>query len=126
MVAAIDAGAGAGGAGGARPWRCWRCASAALSLCTTLLREQLGFRVNSMILEKALTLDLEHFEDSEFYDRMTRARREASAAAAVAGDAQLLAGAEPDLAGELCGAAVPLFAVGRGAAGRRRPAGVHR
>jgi ATP-binding cassette subfamily B protein len=32
-----------------------------------------------MILEKALTLDLEHFEDSEFYDRMTRARREASA-----------------------------------------------
>jgi ATP-binding cassette subfamily B protein len=51
----------------------------ALSLSTTLLREQLGFRVNSMILEKALTLDLEHFEDSEFYDRMTRARREASA-----------------------------------------------
>lgn len=50
-----------------------------LSLCTTLLREQLGFRVNSMILEKALTLDLEHFEDSEFYDRMVRARREASA-----------------------------------------------
>ncbi|MET0280682.1 MAG: ABC transporter ATP-binding protein [Steroidobacteraceae bacterium] len=51
----------------------------ALALNTTLLREQLGFRVNSMILEKALTLDLEHFEDSEFYDRMTRARREASA-----------------------------------------------
>jgi ATP-binding cassette subfamily B protein len=51
----------------------------ALSLATTLLREQLGFRVNSMILEKALSLDLEHFEDSEFYDRQTRARREASA-----------------------------------------------
>jgi ATP-binding cassette subfamily B protein len=50
----------------------------ALSLATTLLREQLGFRVNSMILDKALTLDLEHFEDSEFYDRLTRARREAS------------------------------------------------
>jgi ATP-binding cassette, subfamily B, bacterial len=50
----------------------------AQSLCTTLLREQLGFRVNAMILEKALTLDLEHFEDSEFYDRLTRARREAS------------------------------------------------
>ncbi|MEO6078998.1 MAG: ABC transporter ATP-binding protein [Steroidobacteraceae bacterium] len=50
----------------------------ALSLSTTLLREQLGFRVNSMILDKALTLDLEHFEDSEFYDRLTRARREAS------------------------------------------------
>jgi ATP-binding cassette, subfamily B, bacterial len=54
-------------------------ASRGLSLCTTLLREQLGFRVNSMILEKALTLDLEHFEDSEFNDRLTRARREASA-----------------------------------------------
>jgi ATP-binding cassette, subfamily B, bacterial len=52
--------------------------SRAQSLCTTLLREQLGFRVNSMILDKALTLDLEHFEDAEFYDRLTRARREAS------------------------------------------------
>jgi ATP-binding cassette subfamily B protein len=49
-----------------------------LALSTTLLREQLGFRVNAMILEKALTLELEHFEDSEFYDRMVRARREAS------------------------------------------------
>lgn len=31
-----------------------------------------------MILEKALTLELENFEDSEFYDKLTRARREAS------------------------------------------------
>jgi ATP-binding cassette subfamily B protein len=31
-----------------------------------------------MILEKALTLELQHFEDSEFYDKLTRARREAS------------------------------------------------
>ena len=31
-----------------------------------------------MILEKALTLELRHFEDSEFYDKLTRARREAS------------------------------------------------
>jgi ATP-binding cassette subfamily B protein len=38
----------------------------------------LGQRVNVMILEKALTLDLGHFEDSEFYDKLTRARREAS------------------------------------------------
>jgi ATP-binding cassette, subfamily B, bacterial len=53
--------------------------SRGLSLATTLLREKLGFRINSMILDKALTLDLEHFEDSEFYDRLTRARREASA-----------------------------------------------
>jgi ATP-binding cassette subfamily B protein len=49
-----------------------------LSLCQSLLRAQLGQRVNVMILEKALTLDLGHFEDSEFYDKLTRARREAS------------------------------------------------
>ncbi|MFT3927200.1 MAG: ABC transporter ATP-binding protein [Myxococcales bacterium] len=49
-----------------------------LSLCESLLRALLGQRVNEMILEKALTLGLADFEDSEFYDRMTRARREAS------------------------------------------------
>jgi ATP-binding cassette subfamily B protein len=31
-----------------------------------------------MILEKALTMELAQFEDSEFYDKLTRARREAS------------------------------------------------
>jgi ATP-binding cassette subfamily B protein len=31
-----------------------------------------------MILEKALTLNLQHFENSDFYDKLTRARREAS------------------------------------------------
>jgi len=50
----------------------------ALSLSQSLLRAQLGQRVNEMILEKALTLTLAHFEDSEFYDKLTRARREAS------------------------------------------------
>ncbi len=49
-----------------------------LSLCQSLLRALLGQRVNVMILEKALTLELAHFEDSEFYDKLTRARREAS------------------------------------------------
>jgi ATP-binding cassette subfamily B protein len=49
-----------------------------LSLCQALLRAQLGQRVNVMILEKALTLELQHFEDAEFYDKLTRARREAS------------------------------------------------
>ena len=49
-----------------------------LSLCQALLRALLGQRVNVMILEKALTLELAHFEDSEFYDKLTRARREAS------------------------------------------------
>ncbi len=49
-----------------------------LSLCQSLLRVLLGQKVNVLILEKALTLHLVHFEDSEFYDKMTRARREAS------------------------------------------------
>jgi ATP-binding cassette subfamily B protein len=49
-----------------------------LNLCQSLLRAQLGQRVNGMILEKALTLELSHFENSEFYDKLTRARREAS------------------------------------------------
>lgn len=49
-----------------------------ISHCQSLFRAQLGQRVNAMILEKALTLELTHFEDSEFYDKLTRARREAS------------------------------------------------
>jgi ATP-binding cassette subfamily B protein len=49
-----------------------------ISLCQSLFRAQLGQRVNAMILEKALTLELANFEDSEFYDKLTRARREAS------------------------------------------------
>src|SRR5210317_1941839 len=49
-----------------------------ISLCKALLRAQLGQRVNVMILEKAITLELAQFEDSEFYDKLTRARREAS------------------------------------------------
>ncbi|MDH3728834.1 MAG: ABC transporter ATP-binding protein, partial [Myxococcales bacterium] len=49
-----------------------------MATCQQLLRALLGQRVNEMILEKALTLDLVAFEDSELYDRMTRARREAS------------------------------------------------
>jgi ATP-binding cassette subfamily B protein len=49
-----------------------------ISLCQALLRAQLGQRVNVMILEKAITLELSQFEDSEFYDKLTRARREAS------------------------------------------------
>jgi len=48
------------------------------SVCQSLLRARLGHRVNVIILEKALTLELRHFEDSEFYDKLTRARREAS------------------------------------------------
>ena len=49
-----------------------------ITLCQSLLKAKLSHRVNVMILEKALTLELTHFEDSEFYDKLTRARREAS------------------------------------------------
>ena len=49
-----------------------------ISTCQALLRALMGQRINMMILEKALTLKLAHFEDSEFYDKLTRARREAS------------------------------------------------
>ncbi|MDR9432501.1 MAG: ABC transporter ATP-binding protein [Spiribacter sp.] len=50
----------------------------AIQTTQSLLRAQLGQRVNVMILEKAQTLQLADFEDSEFYDKLTRARREAS------------------------------------------------
>ena len=53
-------------------------AQRSLMVSQSLLRALLGQRVNVMILEKAQTLELSHFEDSEFYDKMTRARREAS------------------------------------------------
>jgi len=43
-----------------------------------LMRALLGQKVNVMILQKAQTLSLAQFEDSEFYDKLTRARREAS------------------------------------------------
>jgi ATP-binding cassette subfamily B protein len=49
-----------------------------LSLVRSMLGARLSLDVNAMILEKALTLDLRHFEDPEFYDQLTRARREAS------------------------------------------------
>ncbi len=47
-------------------------------VCQSLLRVLLAQRVNELILEKALTLDLAHFEDSEFYDKMSQARSQAS------------------------------------------------
>jgi ATP-binding cassette subfamily B protein len=48
------------------------------SLMRSLMGETLGNHVNVMILEKALTLELRHFEDADFYDKMQNARREAS------------------------------------------------
>jgi ATP-binding cassette, subfamily B, bacterial len=49
-----------------------------LVVCQSLLRVLLAQQVNELILEKALTLDLAHFEDSEFYDKMSQARSQAS------------------------------------------------
>src|SRR5580700_4487707 len=50
----------------------------ALGLVRSLLGARLGIDINVLILEKALALDLRFFEDPEFYDKLTRARREAS------------------------------------------------
>jgi ATP-binding cassette subfamily B protein len=57
---------------------CVAASQRGLSVSQSLLRALLGQRVNVMILEKALTLQLTNFEDSEFYDKLTQARREAS------------------------------------------------
>lgn len=53
-------------------------AQRALSVQQSLLRVQLGQKVNTLILEKAQTLSLIQFENSEFYDKLVRVRREAS------------------------------------------------
>ena len=49
-----------------------------LGLVGQLLGSALGKDINVAILDRATRLELKHFEDSEFYDRLTRARREAS------------------------------------------------
>ena len=55
---------------------------AASSQGSSLLRQvvggKLGLGINVAILTKAIRLELRHFEDPEFYDQLTRARREAS------------------------------------------------
>jgi ABC-type multidrug transport system fused ATPase/permease subunit len=50
----------------------------ALGLVRQNVGSRLGIDVNVAILQKAQQLDLRHFEDPEFYDKLTRARREAS------------------------------------------------
>jgi len=53
-------------------------ASRANGLVRQVLGARLGVDVNVAILQKAVALELRHFEDSEFYDGLTKARREAS------------------------------------------------
>jgi ABC-type multidrug transport system fused ATPase/permease subunit len=48
------------------------------ALSRELLRTRLGNLLNERLLEKSLTLELRHFEDSETYDVMQNARRESS------------------------------------------------
>jgi ATP-binding cassette subfamily B protein len=47
-------------------------------LVNGVLGSRLGVDINVMILDRARQLELRHFEDPDFYDRLTRARREAS------------------------------------------------
>jgi ATP-binding cassette subfamily B protein len=90
----------------------------------SLLRQQLGQKINVEILEKALTLELTQFEDSELYDSLTRARREASSrplslvsqtfefgqsAITLITLGGLLAGFSPIALGVLIAAAIPPF-----------------
>ena len=49
-----------------------------LFLSRTLLGNRLGIEVNSLILEKTSRVSLSQIENSEFYDKMNRARMEAS------------------------------------------------
>ena len=49
-----------------------------LGLVRQLVGLRLGIDLNVRILEKAEKLSLRHFEDAAFYDKLTRARREAS------------------------------------------------
>lgn len=81
----IDA-IGAGDRDGALWWVLIELGAAALqlglhrgqALTRTLLGARLGIDINVSIIEKALTLELPHFEDPTTYDLLTRARREAS------------------------------------------------
>jgi len=47
------------------------------SLAEHVLHSRLNLSINSRIIRKALELDLSHFENAEFYDKLQNARREA-------------------------------------------------
>jgi ATP-binding cassette subfamily B protein len=69
-------------------------AQRAASMLRSLLGVRLGLALNLEILRKAQTLELRHFQDPEFYDQLTRARREAThRPLAVAGELLGLLGA---------------------------------
>lgn len=89
IVDAVVIAMNAPGQGSLRPifeWVAWEglvvaglmAAQRCQTVCQSLLRALLGQRVNMMILEKAIQLEYIHFEDPDFYDRLTQARRDAS------------------------------------------------
>jgi ATP-binding cassette subfamily B protein len=51
--------------------------SQARSLAEHVLHARLNLTINTRIIRKALELDLSHFENAEYYDRLQNARREA-------------------------------------------------
>src|SRR5690606_26867008 len=51
--------------------------SQARSLSEHILHARINLSLNSRIIRKALELDLTHFENAEFYDKLQNARREA-------------------------------------------------
>jgi ATP-binding cassette, subfamily B, bacterial len=53
-------------------------ATRAVALTRSMVGARLTVNFNRLILEKAVTLELRHFEDAEFYDQLTRARQETS------------------------------------------------
>ena len=51
------------------------------SLSDSILRAQLANHINSMVINKAITLDLQFFENPVFYDMLQNARRQADSSA---------------------------------------------
>lgn len=49
----------------------------ARSLTEHILHARLNYTLNTRLIRKALSLDLSHFENAEFYDKLQNARREA-------------------------------------------------
>eukprot|EP00929_Paragymnodinium_shiwhaense_P067783 TRINITY_DN34082_c0_g1_i6.p1 TRINITY_DN34082_c0_g1~~TRINITY_DN34082_c0_g1_i6.p1 ORF type:complete len:435 (+),score=70.52 TRINITY_DN34082_c0_g1_i6:60-1364(+) len=86
VIDAVVAGANLGSPNSALVWLgveasliiCIAGARRSQEVAESFLGTLLGHRVNVMILNKALELQLTDFEDSAIYDKLTRARREAS------------------------------------------------
>ena len=97
-----------------------------ISLCQALLRAQLGQRVNMMILEKAVRLELSQFEDSRVLRQAHAGATRGLEPAAVTGDADFRPRPKPDFPGQLRGVAGPVLSLGRARAGTCRFAVLYR